>query len=59
MLKSTQRFKPEIDSKIGAQTSSVTPGYTVDSMITKSPCLRTKPTIRIPSVNGSRFGVLS
>ena len=44
---------------IGATTSSVTPGYTVDSNTTTQPGLRFLPTVRAAAFSGPRSGVKS
>ena len=50
---------PDSFSKIGVHTSSVTPGYTVDSYITIEPLLIYLPTSLLELIIGSRSGVLS
>ena len=51
-------LRPEIRSNTGTQSSSVAPGYTVDSYITRSPSLRTFPTVSEAPRSGERSGRL-
>ena len=48
--------KPEYSSRIGIHISSVAPGKTVDSNITKSPFLRLLPTTKHALFNGNKSG---
>ena len=54
--KSMLSVKPEYSSRIGIHISSVAPGKTVDSNITKSPFLRLLPTTKHALFNGNKSG---
>ena len=51
-------FNLEFFSKIGIQISSVVPGYTVDSKITKSPLFNIFDTSIVALINKLRSGLL-
>ena len=55
---SSLKVRPDFSSKIGVHTSSVTPGYTVDSYITIEPFFIILPTNLLDSISGLRSGVL-
>jgi len=54
--KSTLYFRPDSRSITGTQTSSVAPGYTVDSNTTMSPLRRVLPTVRLAESSGPKSG---
>ena len=58
-LKSLPADRPDSLSRIGIHTSSVTPGYTVDSNTTTEPLLRLRPTIVPARMTGDKSGVWS
>ena len=53
----TPQISPDSFSRIGTQTSSVTPGYTVDSYTTTEPFVKFLPNIWLAPSTGDRFGV--
>jgi hypothetical protein len=51
--------RPDTRSSTGTQTSSVQPGYTVDSKITRSPGFSTVPIVSLARNSGVRSGRLA
>ena len=56
MLKSCFHLKPENFSSTGTQTSSVAPGYTVDSYTTIAPRFMWRPTVSELPIRGWKSG---
>ncbi len=58
-MKSTPWVRPEPFARIAPHSSSVTPGYTVDSYTTTSPFLSTLLTVSLAFTTGVKSGRLS